>query len=122
MSIPMSKLKYMLLLVHAVVDLRRGGVLVGALSVERRPPNMSLEDIDECLRWMKEGRAIRVRWKSGRTLWTCFDCEIGKPVAADTEAITLSGNATQERRHISNTHQDQSSTSVMLEHRVTPDA
>ena len=42
---------------------------------------MPLEDIDECLRWMKEGRAVRIRWPSGCTLWTRFDNETGRPVA-----------------------------------------
>ena len=80
-----------------------------------------LENIDECLRWMKSGRAVRVRWPSGSTLWTRFDSKIGGPVA-DAETVTLSSSSPSERRHIvSDTLQDQSPISVVDENLVTPD-
>ncbi len=81
-----------------------------------------LEDIDECLRWMKEGRAVRIRWQSGCTAWTVFDSEIGKPVAVDGKSVSLSSSSSDGRRHISGAHQDQSPISVVDENLVTPNA
>ena len=80
---------------------------------------MSLEDIDECLRWMKEGRAVRIRWQSGCTLWTRFDNQTGRPVA-DAENVFLGDGSFPLRRHGTDIVQDQSPISVVLENLLAP--
>jgi hypothetical protein len=79
----------------------------------------ALEDIDECLRWMKEGRVVRVRWKSGSTLWTRFDNETGSLVAHAENVFVGDGSLPLRGRHRADIVQDQSPVSVVLKYLVT---
>ena len=78
-----------------------------------------LENIDECLRWMKSGRAVRVRWPSGSTLWTRFDNETGKPVARAENVFFGGASIPLGGRHRADIVQDQSPASVELENLIT---
>ena len=78
-----------------------------------------LENIDECLRWMKSGRAVRIRWPSGSTLWTRFDNETGKPVARAENVFFGGASIPLVGRHRADIVQDQSPASVELENLIT---
>jgi hypothetical protein len=70
-----------------------------------------LENIDECLRWIKSGRPVRICWSSGCTAWSRYDNETGTLVV-DTENVFLGGGSSTDGRDNANTLQDQSSVSV----------